>query len=117
MNTMKLTIKTNIDENGNIIDESPVYKKISQIEAEMMNIDEKTPSSACSSSGNQEDVLNPMPQICAKMEEMRIDVDEKKENMWCKQAPGFEYTGKRTSKGMPDKRTKAGKEWYASVMV
>lgn len=36
---------------------------------------------------------------------------------WSRQAPGNEYTGKRTKKGMPDKRTKAGKEWYASVMV
>lgn len=117
MNTLKLTIKTNIDEKGNIIDDDdvPVYKKISQIEAEMMNIDEKTPSTARSSPANQEDVLNPMRQICAKMEEMRIDI--KKEKPWCKQAPGPEYTGKRTSKGMPDKRTKAGKEWYASVLV
>mgnify|MGYP001200202200 CR=1 FL=1 len=36
---------------------------------------------------------------------------------WLKDAPGSEYTGKRTKKGMPDKRTKEGKEWYASVMV
>ena len=115
MNTLKLTIKTNIDEDGNIIDDHPVYKKISQIEAEMMNIDEKTPSTACSSPANQEDVLNPIPQLCADMQEMRIDV--KKEESWCKQAPGPEYTEKRTSKGRPDKRTKAGKEWYASVLV
>lgn len=115
MNPLNLTIKTNIDEDGNIIDEEPSYKKISQIEAEMMNVDEKTPSTACSCPRNEEDILNPIPQICAKMQDMQIDV--KKEKPWSKQAPGPEYTGKRTAKGMPDKRTKAGKEWYASVVV
>ena len=50
-------------------------------------------------------------------EKVEGDTLDLRPESWSKNAPGFEYKGKRTNKGMPDKRTRAGKEWYASVMV
>ena len=36
---------------------------------------------------------------------------------WVKEAPTIEeYSGKRSKTGMPDKRSKAGKEWYLVKM-
>ena len=50
-------------------------------------------------------------------EKVEGDSSDIRPKSWSKNAPGFEYKGKRTGKGMPDKRTRAGKEWYTSAMV
>ena len=113
-----LRINTNIDDDGNII------KPLSPWPSIEMAYDNKTPSSATSSPTNQDEAI-----LAFEMASMRLDeivakhrkAEKPSENYigtkWSSNAPGPKYTGKRTAKGMPDKRTKAGKEWYSSAMV
>ncbi len=115
--TSHLRINTNIDNDGNIT--APLSPWI--------DMDTKTPSSASSSPRNQEEAVLAFEMASLRLDEIMTKHKQAKKptentidlrpEKWSKQAPGTEYKGKRTNKGMPDKRTKAGKEWYASVIV
>ena len=116
--TSHLRINTNIDDKGNII------KPLSPWPSIDMAYDNKTPSSATSSPANQDEAILAfemaslrLDQIVAKHSKAEKPTENYIGTKWSSNAPGPEYTGKRTAKGMPDKRTKAGKEWYASAMV
>ena len=101
--TSHLRINTNIDEWGNLLPPLSPWPSPSH--------DKEAAALAFEVASIKLDEIVAMHRQAEKPTEDFINLN------WSKNAPANEYTGKRTKKGMPDKRTKAGKEWYASVMV
>ena len=108
----QLRINTNIDEWGNLLPQLSPWPSPSGQEHPPVSKEEA--ALAFETASLRLDEIVARHQLAEKPTEDSIDL---RPATWSKNAPGGEYAGKRTKKGMPDRRTKAGKEWYASVMV
>ena len=61
----------------------------------------------------QESPTHTDPRVLFEQASAAFDLAKPREEGWAKDAPSkFDYTGKRNKKGMPDKRTAAGKAWF-----
>lgn len=61
----------------------------------------------------QESPTHTDPRVLFEQASAAFDLAKPREEAWAKDAPSkFDYTGKRNKKGMPDKRTAAGKAWF-----
>lgn len=77
-------------------------------------LDQYTPTFCRPSPSPREDARAAFERASAAFDQAKPRWDMmSREEGWKKEAPSkFDYTGKRNKKGMPDKRTAAGKAWF-----